>query len=134
MHRRPSGPVDAVPRRYLDQDSRLEVAVIPAEAVTVRLIVAARFRLELGRVLDLILAAPDEHRLGVQVNAVDDAGRQHDLLTEDPGAGVDDQVRAPHLFGALVDLADATVRGLDRKPDELRTCEGSLGPERPDVG
>src|SRR5215218_4494555 len=86
--------------------------VVRAELVAVLGVLEVRL-VELRGVLDLVLRAVDEHRLGVVVDAVDEAGRNQDLLAEDPGAGIDDEEATAHLGRRLVHLADLPVAGLD---------------------
>src|SRR5687767_11368578 len=112
-------PPRADPRRFPWRWSR-SVRSIPRPALAV---VVAELGLvlnpgvprlvELGRVLDLILCPVDEHATILEVHPVDHAGRQHDLLAEDPRAGVDDDVTATVLGGRLVNAADPAVERLD---------------------
>src|SRR5215210_6192688 len=68
-------------------------AVVVAERAAIRLLAIASL-FELGRVLDLLLGAIDEDLPLVGIDPVGHAGRKHDLLAEDPRAGVDDDVAA----------------------------------------
>src|SRR5687768_12620306 len=108
-------------------------AVVRAEAVVVRLVGQVRVAIELGRVLDLVLRPVDVHRLAVEVDAVDDAGRDQHLLAEDPRPGVDDEQVPTSLVRGLVDLADAPVRRLDVEADEIAADDARLAVVRPDV-
>src|SRR5881275_154235 len=104
-------------------------AVVAAELVAVRLVVVPRL-VELRRVLDLVLRAVDEDRLRIRVDVTNQAGRDHQLLAEDPGTGVDDDEAAADLPGRLVDLADLTVGRLDLEAGEVdvRRCLAREGP------
>src|SRR5215213_8149617 len=99
----------------------VDVAVARADALAsvvaaeVRPIVLAQVRVlvELRRVLDLVLRPVDVHLLVGGVDPVDHTGREHDLLAEDPRAGVDNDVARADVVGRLVDLPDASVGRLD---------------------
>src|SRR5918994_4534266 len=113
---------------------RLEAAaVVAAEAVAVLVVLAVQVDVELRSVLDLLLRAVHEDRLGVEIDAVDDAGRQQDLLAEDPRPGVDDQLAPADFVRRLVDLADAAIHCLNGEADEAGGIDGLLA-ERPDIG
>src|SRR5215213_751795 len=96
---------------------RAELAVRVAVVVRAELravpLLLVRVLVELGRVLDLVLASVDDNRLRIEVDALDHRGREHDLLAEDPRAGVDDDVARADVVGRLVDLADPAVGRLD---------------------
>src|ERR671924_1691772 len=93
-------------------------AVVTGQLVAIP-VVSVLVLLELGRVLDLLLRPVHPHCLGLRVDSVDDPGRQHDLLAEDPRARVDDDVAGPDIVRRLVDLPDRAVRRLDRVAGEV---------------
>src|SRR5439155_25503639 len=76
-------------------------------------------RIELGRALDLVLAAVHEDLPILYVDVLDRASGKQDLLAEDPRAGVDHQVAGPDIVRSLVHLADVAVGGLDVESDEV---------------
>src|SRR4051794_25273529 len=117
-HRHRAGPRLAVPGAA-DGVVRADV---PEVAVR-----RERVFVELGRVLDLVLRAVDEDLLLVAVHLVDHAGRDHDLLAEDPRAGVDDDVRATDLRGRGIDLADAAVERFDVETDQILDVPLAVG-------
>src|SRR5262249_40132695 len=92
---------------------------------------AIRVLVELGGVLDLVLRPVHEDRLVALVDAADHAGREQDLLPEDPRPGVDDEVSGTDVVAGLVDLADAAVDGLHLEPPGLAGRRGLVvvGPE-----
>ena len=92
-------------------------AVVAAELVAAG-VVRDRHLVQLGSVLDLVLRAVDVDALVVAVDPVDHPGREDDLASEDPRAGVDDDRGHADVVGRLVDLADPTVERLDRVPDD----------------
>src|SRR4051794_9422813 len=105
-------------------------AVVAAELVAV-VLVAVPLVVELRRVLDLILRAVHEHRLGIEIEVTNDSGWEHHLLAEDPRARIDDDEAAAGLVGRLVDLADAAVECLDLETGQV---DGrSRAAERPDL-
>jgi hypothetical protein len=53
------------------------------------------------------------------VNAPDDPRRQHNLATEDPRPGVDEQVTAAHIVRGLFDRTDASVGRLNVESDDI---------------
>src|SRR5947208_9832266 len=108
-------------------------AVVAAELVAIRLVVEPLL-VELRRVLDLVLRAVDEDRLRIRVDVTNQAGRDHQLLAEDPGTGVDDDEAAADLLGRLVDLAHLTVGRLDLEAGEVdvRRCFAREGPHLED--
>lgn len=65
---------------------------------------------ELGGVLDLVLGERDVD-LRLLADSLNGSGRQQNVLAEDPHAG--DEVVGAEVVRVLVDLADATVGGLD---------------------
>jgi len=67
------------------------------------------------------------------VDPVDHTGREHDLLAEDPRAGVDNDVARADVVGRLVDLPDASVGRLDAEAREVDACP-LVTPIGPDVG
>src|SRR6186713_3743516 len=67
--------------------------------------------IELGCVLDFVLAPVDVDLLVISINALDHARRQHHFLPEDPRPGVDDDVARPEFVGRLVNLPDSSVSG-----------------------
>src|SRR5215207_7791687 len=81
--------------------SGVAAAVVAAELGPVGR-VAVAILVELGGVLDLVLRSVDEHRLRVQVDIADHAGRQHHLLAENPRTGVNDHVARTHLMASFV--------------------------------
>src|SRR4029079_15837993 len=81
--------------------------------------IAVPLLVELRRVLDLVLRAVHEDRLGVRVDVPEHAGREHYLLAEDPHAGIDDDEAAAGLVGRFVHLADAAVGGLDLEAGQI---------------
>src|SRR5687768_4210075 len=112
--------------------------VVAADLVAVGLVAVPRL-VELGRALDLVLRPLDEDRLRVEVDPLDDVGRQHDLLAEDPRAGVDDDVATRRVVRRLVDLPDAAVDRLDAEAGEIEPAahvgtERAWVPVRPGIG
>src|SRR5947208_16427533 len=108
-------------------------AVVAAELVAIRLVVEPLL-VELRRVLDLVLRAVDEDRLSIRVDVTNQAGRDHQLLAEDPGTRVDDDEATADLPGRLVDLADLAVGRLDLEAGEIdiRRCLDGEGPHLED--
>src|SRR6476659_7360218 len=147
---RTTGCVPARPRRMerpgprgLEELDRLVVAVaratrpvvaaeIAAIAVAIALVAADLVLVVFRRVLDLILGAVHEHRLGVQIDLVDHAGREHDLLAEDPWAGVDDDEARADVVRSLVDLPDRSVDSFDGKTGQVALGECGVA-VRPDL-
>src|SRR4029453_3758439 len=78
------------------------LVVVGVEAGAVLVVAPAAVRIELGRVLDLVLRHDHANLLPVQVDLLDRPGRDHDLTAEDPRTRVDHHGRTPHLVGQLV--------------------------------
>src|SRR5215216_3167447 len=108
----------ARPPCYRNRAGLGAATVVAAELGPVR-VVPIGLLVELRRVLDLVLREPDEDRLGVGIDPLDHACRQHDLLPEDPRAGVDDDVAAADLVGRLIDLPDPAVGRFDGVTGEV---------------
>src|SRR5262249_7617290 len=98
------------------------LAVVAAELMAGGGVFHARL-VELRRVLDLVLRAVHVHPLVVRIDAIDDAGREHHLLAEDPRSGVDDDRARPGLGRRAVDLADGAVDGLDLVADDVTRAQ-----------
>src|SRR5262245_10948125 len=93
-----AGDLVRVPRlddRITDRGRPAVVLAKPPAVLGVR----HELLVELGRLLDLVLAARDVHLALLVIDPLDGAGRQHYLRAEDPSAGVDDQVAAADLVG-----------------------------------
>src|SRR5262245_23365296 len=116
----------------------LTLAVVGPQLAAV-LLAAVQRRVVFGGLLDLVLRAVHVDLLVRRVDALDHAGGAHAFLTEDPRAGVDDDVARPDLVGRLVDLPDRAVQRLDAVPRNVE-AGGRVGaqppgfPVCPDVG
>src|SRR5262245_16296784 len=104
--------------------------VVRAEVRAVRVVRCERV-VVLGSALDLLLRAVDEDLLLGLFDPADDAGRDHDLLAEDPWPRVDHDVAAADVVGRLVDLAD---RAVDRLHPEARHVGVGVHDVRAEVG
>ena len=82
---------------------------------------------ELRRVLDLVLRQVDEDLLLDLVDPVDQPDREHDLLPEDPGAGVHDEGVRAKLVRPLVDHPDLAIHGLDVVAGQVDVSPCRLG-------
>src|SRR5919201_1034131 len=102
--------------------SRAAGAVVDRECLSVPGVVVPRF-VELRRSLDHVPRSPDVDALVRKVDALDEPCWQHDLLAEDPGAGVDEEVADADLLARRVDLPDLAVERFDAIADEV-----DLGP------
>src|SRR4029079_2794833 len=95
----------AAPRRRETASVSVPVPLAPGAAVRAEpaaiALVADHAVVELGRVLDLVLRPVDEDLFVIVVDAHDHTGGKHDLLAEDPRAGVDDEVRRADLVARL---------------------------------
>src|SRR3954471_2322699 len=95
-----------------------QVVVAHPRAVVV---VAVRRLIELGRVLDLLLGLIDVDDFIVVIDPVDHAGRQQNLLAEDPRPRIDNDVAVADLVGRLIDLSDRSIDRLDTEAVEIAT-------------
>src|SRR5262249_22372826 len=80
-------------------------SVVRAELPAVVVVIDERL-VELRSVLDLVLRTIDEDRLVLVIHRSEHTDRQHDLLAEDPWAGVDDECPVTRLERGVVHLAD----------------------------
>src|SRR4029079_6695568 len=101
------------------------VTVVRAELSPILLVTDKRV-LELGCVLDLVLCPFDEDLLVIVGDALNDARRKHDLLPEDPRAGIDDEIRRANLVGRVVNLPNRPVVGLDPVSDHTAGRDARL--------
>ena len=88
---------------------------------------------ELGRALDPVLRQAEPQLAILEVDPLDRAGRDQNLLAEDPGTRVDDDVGSPHVIRRLVDVADVAVGGVHIEPLQVGGV-AQPGSIRPDVG
>src|SRR5438093_8101801 len=63
--------------------------------------------------LDLVLGEPHVDLLVVEVDPRQGAGREEDLLPEDPRPGVDDEIRRADVVPRFIDVTDRSVRRFD---------------------
>src|SRR5687767_2798187 len=91
--RQARSPSDASPRGL----ARAALAVVLAESAPVLVVSPTASRIELRRVLDLVLRHADEHLGVLDVDPLDGPGRDHDLAAEDPWTRVDHDGRAADL-------------------------------------
>src|SRR5215210_2273390 len=95
--------------------------------------VLAQSRVEVRRVLDLVLGAVDPDGLGVDVDAGDEARRQEDGLAEDRRPGVDQHIRAVDVVDHVLHLADTAVDRLDGHAVEVGAVVTDVVAEAPEV-
>src|ERR671922_542713 len=128
-------PLGRAPGRGENRSDGLAVTSAARAVIATELVSIARvgepLLVELGRVLDLILGAIDEHRLGVEIDVADHTRRQHHLLAEDPRPCVDDDEASTGIVGCAVDLPDAPVESLDGEAGQiaLRDRCAAVGPQ-----
>src|SRR3954447_12123560 len=108
-------------------------AVVAGDRVAVRGILA-QARLEVRRVLDLVLGAVDFERLVVDVDRRHQPGRDEHGLAEDRRTRVDEQVRAVDIVDDVLHAANAAVHALDGHPVEVRTVGADVVAKAPEVG
>src|SRR3954451_25012584 len=103
----------------LQDDLPVRVVVVVGADLRAIPLLPVHALVELGRVLDLVLASVDDNRLRIEIDSLDHRGRKQDLLAEDPRAGVDDDVARADVVGSFVDLPDPAVSRLDLETGEV---------------
>src|SRR5919108_5870166 len=105
--------------------ARAAGAVVAADLSAVAFVRVAVL-VELRSILDLLLRARDEDGLAVEIHVLDDAGRKHHFLPEDPGPRIDDKEASSDVVRGLVDLADTAVECFDGEARQVPLRHGCV--------
>src|SRR4029079_7503251 len=100
-------------------DLAVRVAVVVRADLRAISLLAVCVFVELGRVLDLVLGSVDDNGLRIEIDSLDHGGRKHDLLAEDPRAGVHHDVARADIVGPFVDFPDPAVGRFDLEADQV---------------